>query len=90
MLTDFFTSGRTMPADSQPAGLGRWSPLTRRVLRCVAVPGDVIATPSDVDRSDAPKALSAASEAERLKRLRASFEDDLAHFLRGASAPAAE
>ncbi|MCU0906532.1 MAG: hypothetical protein MUF73_03610 [Rhodobacteraceae bacterium] len=34
--------------------------------------------------------LSSASDAERQNRLRASFEDDLAHFLRAAASPAPE
>ena len=35
-------------------------------------------------------ATPAASEAERARRLRASFEDDLAHFLRAAASSPAE
>ncbi len=41
------------------------------------------------DRAQANHA-PAASEAERARRLRASFEDDLAHFLRNASGTPAE
>jgi hypothetical protein len=40
-------------------------------------------------RSAHQPATAAASEAERARRLRASFEDDLAHFLRtSANTPA--
>lgn len=41
-------------------------------------------------RSAHQPATAAASEAERARRLRASFEDDLAHFLRTSAASPAE
>lgn len=88
MLTDFFISGRpaaqsaSASGDAVPAAtiLSRLARFDRLYRRTAPVAAD----------APTPDALSAASEAERLKRLRASFEDDLAHFLRGASSSAAE
>jgi hypothetical protein len=83
------------PPVPAPAAATRWTPFERIVRRGPTVgDGDLNGTaPDAVDLAAKPAmkpALSAASEAERLKRLRASFEDDLAHFLRAASTPAAE
>jgi hypothetical protein len=88
MLTDFFISSGAAGASAPVEGDG---PRTARILSCLTKFDRLSrrARPVDADAPPAP-AMSAASEAERLKRLRASFEDDLAHFLRGATSSAAE
>jgi hypothetical protein len=88
MLTDFFISGRSAGPAGPSAGDGlRSASILARLTRFDRRSRGAAPIAAD---APPPDALSAASEAERLKRLRASFEDDLAHFLRGASSAAAE